>query len=404
MTLKELREKLQAKRNQLHEIFEQAGKDMDMSKVKCIDGDSQAKVESIRALNTEINAIQDQIKTLEDAKALEDKAVEEDRKNKGATGPTGDAKKQPGDGQDSVKSIGEQFVDSPAYKTKGASATLDVGLKTLMTTAAGWAPESIRIGRVIEDAQRPIQVVDVVPHGTTGQAAVVYMEETTFTSNAAEAAEGGAYGEAALALTEQTSTVRKIGVFLPVTDEQLEDVPQVTGYLNNRLPFMLRQRLDGQILTGDGSAPNLDGILNVSGIQTQAKASDPVPDAIYKAMTLIMVTGQANPNIIILHPNDWQTVRLLRTSEGIYIWGSPSEAGPARMWGLPVVAAQALTENTGLVGDFTFMELTERRGIEVKISDSHSDYFTKGKQAIRADVRVALPVYRPAAFCTVTGI
>ncbi|MGL5908603.1 MAG: phage major capsid protein, partial [Phycicoccus sp.] len=78
---------------------------------------------------------------------------------------------------------------------------------------------------------------------------------------------------------------------------------------------------------------------------------------------------------------------------------------PERIWGLQVVRAQALTENTGLVGDFAnFAELAVRRGIDVQISNSHSTYFTEGKQAIRCDMRAALVVYRPTAFCTVTGV
>ena len=211
--------------------------------------------------------------------------------------------------------------------------------------------------------------------------------------------------EAALALTEQSSPVRKIAVFLPVTDEQLEDEQQARGYINNRLPFMLRQRLDGQVLVGNGTAPNLRGFLNVVGIQTQAKGADPVPDAIYKGMVLSRVTGRAFPNAVVFHPLDWQDVRLLRTADGIYIWGSPSEAGPARIWGLPVVESDAITQNTALVGDFAnFSELSVRRGIDVQVSNSHGTYFVEGKQAVRADMRVALVVYRPAAFCTVTGV
>jgi HK97 family phage major capsid protein len=86
------------------------------------------------------------------------------------------------------------------------------------------------------------------------------MEETTFTNSAAETAEGGTYPESALALTERSTPVQKITTFIPVTDEQLEDVPQIQGYLNNRLPFMVRQRLDLQILTGNGTTPNLRGL------------------------------------------------------------------------------------------------------------------------------------------------
>ena len=49
-------------------------------------------------------------------------------------------------------------------------------------------------------------------------------------------------------------------------------------------------------------------------------------------------------------------------------------------------------------------ELCLRRGVEVRISDSHSDYFASGKQAIRADLRAALVLDRAAAFCLVTGV
>src|SRR5207245_1264112 len=82
------------------------------------------------------------------------------------------------------------------------------------------------------------------------------------TNAAAETAENSAYPESALQLTERTSAIQKIPTFLPVTDEQLEDVEQVRGYLTDRLVFMIRQRLDAQVLNGNGTAPNLKGILN----------------------------------------------------------------------------------------------------------------------------------------------
>ena len=124
-----------------------------------------------------------------------------------------------------------------------------------------------------------------------------------------------------------------------------------------------------------------------------------------KAIVAVRVTGRALPSAYVTHPTDWQDVRLLRTADGVYIWGNPSEAGPERIWGLQVVQSDAITLNTGLVGDFAnFSELSFRRGVDVQISNSHDVFFVNGKQAIRADVRAAFVVYRPAAFCTVTGI
>lgn len=411
-TMKELREKLTKQEEALVKVFDEAKTDdgqLDFTKVVClgddVKGNSVAVAEKVRAMNDEITETAKQIEAIDGANKAHEAHLTRQQPRRTVPHPGGPAARP--------KTIGEQIVEHPVFKDWQAgdkSSPIEIPefglyeLKTLFQTGAGWLPESTRTGLLIEDVTRPIQVLDVIPAGQTGQASVVYMEETTRTHAAAEMAENAAYAEATFELTEQNSAVRKIGTSIPVTDEQLEDVPMVQGYLEQRLRFGVRQRLDGQVLVGDGNAPNLRGILNVVGIQTQAKGADPVPDAIHKAMTLIRVTGRAQPNVIMLHPNDWQDIRLLRTADGIYIWGSPSEAGPARIWGLPVVQADALTENTGLVGDFAnFCSLFERRGIELRVG-LDSDDFTTGKQHMRADMRTAFIVFRPAAFATVTGI
>jgi HK97 family phage major capsid protein len=406
--LKDAQGKLEAKRKELGEIFAEAGPDIDLTKVKSVKGTTHDIAAKIRELNDEATDLGKQVDELKAVqKAAERARTPEDRQT--GHGEKGADQGGPAyTGMPRQKSFGELFTESDAYRLKagpiGPEKTLDIELKTLMTTAAGFAPEVTRTGRLVEFATRPLQVAELIPQTTTGQSAVQYMEETTFTNAAAETAEGGTYPEAALAFTEQTSLVRKISVYLPVTDEQLEDEPRLRGIIDNRLPFMVRQRLDSQILVGNGTAPNLRGLLNVVGIQTQAKGTDPVPDAVFKAMVKVQTVGQAQPNLLVMNPNDWQDVRLLRTADGLYIWGNPSDTGPERMWGMQVAMAQALTENTALVADTNYLELAVRRGIDVQVSNSHSTYFVEGKQAIRCDMRVALVAYRPAAIATVTGI
>lgn len=408
--LKELRGKIKERREKLHGVFEEAGESLDMSKVESLEGDSTAKVGAIRALNEEIDDLAEQLEPLEAEEATIERARRE--ADQYAESLQGHPLPEPHAGgpirREQAQGLGEMLLASGAAgDLKGREVELEaVDLQaTLFETGAGWEPEVTRTGRLVDKAVRPIQIIDLIPGGTTQQTAVKFMEESTFTNTAAEKAEAEQFPEATLALKEAESPVRKIPVFLPVTDEQIEDVPQAQGYISRRLPFMLRQRLDGQIVNGDGEAPNLEGFLNKEGVQTQEAGADSTPDAIYKGMVKVRVTGRAMVGPVIIHPTDWQGVRLLKTADGIYIWGSPAEAGPARIWGQPVVEADVIAEGTALTGDFAnFSELSMKRGITVKISDSHSDFFIKGKQAIRADMRVALVVYRPAAFVAVTGI
>jgi HK97 family phage major capsid protein len=65
----------------------------------------------------------------------------------------------------------------------------------------------------------------------------------------------------------------------------------------------------------------------------------------------------------------------------------------------------AQTDNTAIVGAFgTAAQVFRRSGITVTVSTEHSTYFVENKVAILAEERLALAVYRPNAFATVTGI
>jgi HK97 family phage major capsid protein len=412
------------KQERFAKAFQLAGADLDFSNSDVLShlgaSDSAGAVAVLQKWNDELSLLGMRADSAMARKRLAESSL---KKLTESAEPTDKAPANPpplpggnGDQADS-KSLGELIVKTKSFEKfrlsrgqaeKGAAIIKGYGirqLKTLFQTSDGWPPESTRVpGLVIPAVTRPIQVLDLIPIGPTSQAAVVYLYESTLTHASAERNEGAAYAESEFDLTETSSTVRSIGSSIPVTDEQLEDVDGVQSYLEQRLTFGNRQRLDYQVLNGDGVAPNLTGVLNNGDLQTQAKGADPVPDAVYKAMTLVRVTGRAFPNAFIAHPNDWQDVRLLRTADGIYIWGSPSEAGPERIWGLQVAQSDAITENTGLIGDFAnFCKLYERRGMEVMMGWD-SDDFTKGIRTIRAGFRVAFVVYRGAAFCSVTGI
>jgi HK97 family phage major capsid protein len=244
--------------------------------------------------------------------------------------------------------------------------------------------------------------------GTTNSNTIDYYAETTSTNAAAETAEDTTYPESAEAWTLVTENVRDIGHFIPATRDSIDDVDWLEGTVRARLAFGVRRREELQLLVGDGTAPNISGILDRSGIQTMALGADARPDAVYKAMQLVRGSagsGFAEPTGVVAHPADWTDVRLTKTTDGQYLFGGPAAEGLDRIWGLPVRQTTALTQNTVLVGAFRpHAQIFRRAALTITLSSEHSDYFVKRKVAIMAEERIALAIYRVTAFCTITGM
>jgi HK97 family phage major capsid protein len=262
--------------------------------------------------------------------------------------------------------------------------------------------------------QREINVLDLLPRLQTDSDTIEYVREDTFTNNAAMVAEAtattgttGTKPESVLAYSTQTSPVRTLAHWIPVTNKTLSDAPQIRGLINSRLLLGLTLALETQIISGAGSGENLLGILN-AGIQTRAVGTDSVLDAIFRARTMVRVTGRARPTAIVMHPNDWEAVRLARENSasatyGGYLMGPPSMVGANTLWGLPVVESEAMTENTVLVGDFSMgCSLFDREQAVIRVGFIN-DQFIRNMQTILAELRAAFVVWRPTAFARVTG-
>jgi HK97 family phage major capsid protein len=410
MSLREVGEALAAKRQKVGDI-------LDGCKV---DGEykmSAEQISEVRQLNAELKDLSEQheeLKGIEEIRRGWEAEGDEEEGRKGEARqivPNGDGRKGKAQRPDSIKRMideNAQYAAFQAGRVKTVEFELtEVELKTLLTLG-DITPATQRRPGIVPSAQAFQDVEDLFAHGTINSNAYEYYEETTFTNAAAETAEGSAKPEAALDFTLRTDNMRKIAVWLPATSEVLMDNDALESYIRERLRFMIVQRRAGQLLNGDGTAPNISGITDRSGIQTQAKGTDPVFDALLKAMTKVRVTGDAEPSGIVMHPNDWQDLVLTRTADGLYILGNPSdpEVGQ-RIWGKPVRVTPSETENTAIVGAFNVMSQVFRKpnsAITITVSTEHSTYFVENKVAILAEERLLLAVYRPAAFCTVTGI
>lgn len=261
-----------------------------------------------------------------------------------------------------------------------------------------------------------LTIADLCGAGTTTSGKILYQKEAAYVNAAAAVAEGGLKPEATFTFTEAEAPVRKIAVLATINDEMISDYPYVQSYVDGRLRFMVEEKEEGQLLYGDGNSPNIQGFMNATDLQTHAKGSvadDTIADAMHRAITKARVLGRSEPDGAVMHPNDWQTVALAKDANGQYLAGGPFYAPYGnggytpqnRIWGLPVVITTAMTEGTALLGAFkTQSQIFRRAGITVETTNSNKDDFEHNRIAIRVEERLALCIYRGAAFVKVTGL
>lgn len=315
-----------------------------------------------------------------------------------------------------TKSLGQLFTESKTYKGVGfhndmVNYAVEIKdfdftnyVKTTLTTSAGYSPANDRTAITVDFALRRPMVGDLIPTDPTTVGTVKYMEETTFTNSAAGVTENNAKPESALAWTERSVPVEVIATYIPVTNQQLDDVPGLQGIIDNRLTTMVRLKEEDYLLSGTGTPPQVTGFLVKSGTNTQARGADSNVDCLFKGMQAVRTVGFAEPTGIVVHPDNWTTIRLMKTADGIYIWGSPSEPGPDRIFGKSVVVTTAMTANTGLVGDFQlYSHISRRMGVTVIVGMINDDLI-KNKKTILAELRESLEIYRAAAFTKCTGL
>lgn len=355
---------------------------------------------------------------------------------------------QPTPGQ--VKSFGELFVESDAYKDfhksfvrggvvpdalKGIqSGQFSADMKALVTgtsaTSAGALVTPDRMPGVTDLAPlREPTMRDLVTVSTTDSDVVEFARIVSKTNNAAGVAEattadmptapgtagalvnatGGGYKpESGMVLEKVTAAVKTIAHWIPVTKRAVADAGQIRTLIDVFLREGLVEKLDSQMLVGDGSGENFRGILNTVGIGTVGSAGTDI-DAVVDAIRTVRNARIGRPNGLVIHPNDWYSTGFLLAKDGVnggYLIGDPRASVDQlqMLWGLKVVVTDAITENTALVGDFRYAALWEREGVNVMVADQHADFFIRNLLAILAEMRAAFGVLAPKAFCTISAV
>ncbi|MFE2600115.1 phage major capsid protein [Streptomyces sp. NPDC059396] len=335
------------------------------------------------------------------------------------------------------KSLGQQFIEADEYKalmaqapsgTFGAKQRIQSGLtgfKSLVTgasdTSAGAfvVPDQLGLQVGLDAFQRPLRLRDLVTPGTTESDTVEYVRMTSFTNNAAPVPEatssanptapggagalvpnaGGGYKpESGLAAVKINTSVKTIAHWMPLTKRAVADAAQVVTLIDAFLRYGLEEELEDQMVQGDNTGENFEGLSTVSGVQAQAFDTD-LFTTTRKAKTKVRTIGRSIANGYLINPSDLEALDLLQDNEGRYYFGGPGGAGTAQtLWGLPVIETEAVPAGTAYVGDWRKAILWDREQATIQMTDSHMDFFIRNLVVILAEMRAAFGVIQPNAF------
>lgn len=307
------------------------------------------------------------------------------------------------------KSVGQQFVESEQYKgfkERGfaGSARLSIEQKVVNTVAAGGMIQSYREPGMVELQRREMTIRDLLTVIPVDTNSVDYAKQVSRTNNAAPVAEAATKPYSDYVWGSATAPIRTIAHLAKLTRQALDDARRLQAEVDSEMRYGLDLVEEAQLLNGDGTGQNLNGILP-QATAFAAPAGFEWPgnvnkmDVIRVAM-LQLAVALYRPDGIVLNDIDWAEMELTKTTDGAYLMRSPNgEQLVRRLWNLPTVATQAIAATNFLVGNFRAgATLYDRMATEVLISTENADDFEKNLATMRAEKRIGLAVKRPGAF------
>lgn len=326
--------------------------------------------------------------------------------------------------------LGKAFTENEQFKAwlrsvKAGDSLMDsdvpasppVAFKTLLTgdsaTSAGAFVQTDYTGIYEPLGRAPLSILNLVARGTTGSDLVEFVRQTAKITQAANVQEAnvatyaagtgeisGAKPEAAMTFAQATQPVQSIAAWIPATRRAIADAGQLMSLINNDLQDDLKENLEYEMVDGSGSGAHFYGIQHTPNVLSYSWNTD-VFRTTREAITYLRVTGRTIPTAWLMNPADWEDIDLEQDGNNRYYYGGPGQMGVKTLWGVPVVECEHVDEGVAILGNFRKAMLWDREAATIRVSEHHSDYFTRNMIAVLGELRCAFAVIRPTAFCLV---
>ncbi|HEX5555090.1 MAG TPA: phage major capsid protein [Chitinophagaceae bacterium] len=286
------------------------------------------------------------------------------------------------------------------YDTKAAA---DMTFANNFSTADNSITQ-VRSG-ILALPNRKVHIRQLLPLGTLGKSDFAYVKEASTGEGdpAAWNTAAGAKTQFDIDLTEATAPSEYIAGFVVITRKMLDDVDSLASFLQMRLLEKYYKAEDAQILTGNGTAPNLSGLI------TNATASESTAtndwDQILDDLGQLEDTDYDATGILIKPSAYYKMVQTKASTSGVYDQPSIVTMVNGQLYfnGIPVYKSTAINKSNYLLGDFEKgAQLLIRENPRVEFFEQDSTNVRNNKITVRIEGRVALPIYYSGAFITGT--
>jgi HK97 family phage major capsid protein len=183
----------------------------------------------------------------------------------------------------------------------------------------------------------------------------------------------------------------------------LADTAQLTSYLSARAPEKLLTVEDTQLLYGNGSGQNIEGINSIATAFAAGSFADTITAANQFDVLTVAINQLALVNYtadyIMLSPTDFTKILLLKATTNEYLKDQVYQGLTPSFLGVPVVVNTAVNAGTYLVGNFALgTQMWVRENLALEFFREDGINVREGFVTVRLTERIALTNYAPLAF------
>ena len=211
-------------------------------------------------------------------------------------------------------------------------------------------------------------------------------------------------------------TFRKAAALSRASNEVLADSnPAIREVLEYDLRRTLGALIDQQFLSGNGTAPNLRGIRNFTGVTATSLGVNGATPTLDDIANAIQRAEQNNskPDAIFMHPRTWAVFREVKDTQTRYqLSPDPTQDARKQLFGVPVYLSSqiAINETVGTSTDCSWIAVAQMDQIavgrrqDINVAYSESRYFEFDQTAVRVTARFAIAPINEEGIELITGV